>query len=93
MNKAMRTKKSIDIQFYDLSKCFDAMWNEETMNDIYDAGVKDDTFALILMALMNEKCQVKVKTPVGDTDRFILNRIEMQGTVTALSSVLCRWIL
>ena len=57
------------------------MWNEETMNDIYDAGVKDDKFAL--MALMNEKCQVKVKTPVGDTDRFVLNRIEMQGTVPA----------
>ena len=26
---------------------------------------------------------MKVKTPVGDTDRFVLNRIEMQGTVPA----------
>ena len=26
---------------------------------------------------------MKVKTPVGDTDRFELNRIEMQGTVPA----------
>jgi hypothetical protein len=26
---------------------------------------------------------VKDKTPVGDTDRFELNRIEMQGTVPA----------
>ena len=32
---------------------------------------------------MNDKCQVKVKTPVGDTSRFELNRIEMQGTVPA----------
>ena len=81
INEAIRTKKAIDIQFYDLSKCFDAMWMEETMNDVYDAGVKDDKFAL--MSIMNEKCNVKVKTPVGDTDRFVLNRIEMQGTVPA----------
>ena len=67
------------------------MWTEETMNDIYDAGVTDDRFAL--MSLMNERCQVKVKTPVGDTDRFTLNRIEMQGTVAAPLNVHCRWIL
>ena len=40
------------------------------MNDLYDAGVKDDTFAIIIM--LNEKCQVKVKTQVGDTDTFEL---------------------
>ena len=68
INEAIRNKKSIDIQFYDLAKCFDAMWAEETMNDIYDVGVTNDRFALI--SQMNDKCQVKVKTPVGDTDRF-----------------------
>ena len=81
INEAIRNNKSIDIQFYDLSKCFDAMWSEETMNDFYDAGVQNDEFALI--SLMNETCQVKVKTPVGDTERFQLNMIEMQGTVPA----------
>ena len=81
INEAIKNKKPIDIQFYDLAKCFDAMWTEETMNDLYDAGVKDQNFSLI--SLMNDKCQVKVKTPVGDTKRFELNRIEMQGTVPA----------
>ena len=81
INDAIKNKKDIDIQFYDLAKCFDAMWAEETMNDIYDVGVRDEKFALI--SLMNDKCQVKVKTPVGDTSRFELNRIEMQGTVPA----------
>ena len=57
------------------------MWTEETMNDIYNVGVKDDQFAL--MSIMNETCQVKVKTPVGDTEIFVLNQIEMQGTVPA----------
>ena len=38
---------------------------------------------LHLIALLNEKCQVKVKTPVGETETFELTRIEMQGTVIA----------
>ena len=77
MNDAIRNKKDIDIQCYDISKCFDATWAEETMNDLYDVGVNDDRFALISM--MNKTCQVKVKTPVGDTERFELNQIEMQS--------------
>ena len=36
-----------------------------------------------LISLMNNECRVKVKTPVGDTDHFDVNQIEMQGTVTA----------
>ena len=58
------------------------MWYEETMNDIYDAGIRDDKFTIII-SLLNQKCKVKVKTPVGDTDEFELENIEMQGTVTA----------
>ena len=81
INDAIKNKKDIDIQFYDLAKYFDAMWAEETMNDLYDVGARDEKFALI--SLMNDKCQVKVKTPVGDTSRFELNRIEMKGTVPA----------
>ena len=82
INYVLHEEKScIDICIYDIKKCFDAMWAQETMNDVYDAGIQDDRFALI--SKMNEKCQVKVKTPVGDTDRFQLNEIEMQGTVPA----------
>ena len=81
INEAIRTGKSVDIQFYDIKKCFDAMWAEESMNDLYDSGLKDDKFTLI--SKMNNKCHVKVKTPIGDTERFELERIEMQGTVPA----------
>ena len=48
------------------------------MNDLWDSGIQDDKFSLI--AKMNEKCQIAVKTPVGVTDRFELEQIEMQGT-------------
>ena len=50
----------------------------ETMNDLWDVGVQDEKFALI--AKMNEKWKIAVKTPVGITERFELDEIEMQGT-------------
>ena len=81
INDAIRNKKNIHIQFYDISKCFDSLWSEDVMNDFYDVGIKNDMFNLI--SLMNNECRVKVKTPVGDTDHFDFNQIEIQGKVTA----------
>ena len=73
-------KSSIDIGLYDVRKCFDKMWASETSNDIYDAGVKDDTFVLI--ANSNKSCQIAVKTPWGSTTpRVEFQNIEMQGGV------------
>ena len=31
-----------DLQIYDLSQCFDSMWLKETINDVYEANIKDD---------------------------------------------------
>jgi hypothetical protein len=47
---------------YDIAKCFDAMWWQETMNNMW---VQDNKFAL--MAKMNEECNISVKTPAGIT--------------------------
>ena len=58
-----RKKEDIDIQLYDVAKCFDKMWYEETANDIYDAGVTGDSF--VVMANSNQNCNVAVKTPWG----------------------------
>ena len=69
----------VDIQSIDIHKCFDEMWFEETHNDMFDANVQDDKFALI--AKMDENSQVVVKTPCGPTDEFTLQRIVMQGSV------------
>ena len=78
INYALKEKLEVDMSLYDLAKCFNSMWYEETMNDLWDAGVQDDKFAVI--AKMNEKCNIAVKTPVGISERFELNKIEMQGT-------------
>ena len=47
INYAMKEKIDIDINLYDIQKCFDAMWYQETMNDMWDVGVKDDKFAIL----------------------------------------------
>ena len=79
INNAINNKKNVDLNLYDIAKCFDAQWYEETMNDLWDVGVRDDKFSLI--SEMNSTCNIAVKTPVGMTSRFQLERIEMQGTV------------
>ena len=61
---------AVDIQSIDITKCFDEMWFAETHNDLFDVKVKDDKFALI--AKMDEKADIVVKTPCGNTDQFTL---------------------
>ena len=38
---------SFDIHCYDVMKCFDEMWYEETMNDLWNVKVQDEKFSLI----------------------------------------------
>ena len=42
INFARQEKLEIDINLYDIAKCFDSMWYEETMNDLWDTGIQDD---------------------------------------------------
>ena len=75
-------KTDIDIQFYDITQCFDSMWYEETMNDLWESlDIRDDKFSLV--SEMNKEVDIFVKTPVGDTEIFTLEKIEQQGTVLA----------
>ena len=45
-----KKKTGIDIQIMDYKQCFDAMWLQETMNDLFEAGVQDDQLALLYEA-------------------------------------------
>ena len=71
--------KSFDIQGFDVVKCFDEMWYEETLNDMWDVQIQDDRFALI--SKLDDNCKIVVKTPCGVTDMFELSRIVLQGSV------------
>ena len=79
INNAINNGLNIDLSLYDIAKCFDSQWHAETMNDLWDVGVRYDKFAVICE--MDSKYNISVRTPVGLTERFQLTDIEMQGTV------------
>ena len=66
-NLASKVKgKSCDIATYDIEECFDAMWAQETINDMWDAGCRDNTLSLLHME--NQSAQVVVKIAAGKLD-------------------------
>ena len=78
---AKKSDPPIDIEIYDVRKCFDKMWASETSNDVFDAGLQDDQF--VLMANANKTCEVAVKNGARISERMTLTNIEMQGTIMA----------
>ena len=80
LHEASENKKNLDVEIYDIEKCFDKLWASETANDMFNAGLNDDKF--VLVANSNSECQVAVKTPWGTlTERKTMENIEMQGGV------------
>ena len=48
INDVIQNKKqSIDVEILDYKQCFDSMWMEECVNDLWEAGIQDDHLALI----------------------------------------------
>ena len=70
----------MDIQIFDLIKCFDVLWVEDVMNDLYEAlsnsGCNEKLALLYNLSLENH---VSVKTAVGQTRRVNMPKIVMQG--------------
>ena len=84
MNDVINSKeaKDIDLEIYDVAKCFDKLEFFNTANDFYKSGVRNDKF--IVVANSNRECEVAIKTPWGSkTERTTLKNLEMQGTVLA----------
>ena len=73
----------LDVGIYDIAKCFDSIWLEEAMNnlfDVLDGDKRDDKIALIYE--MNRENHVAFKTPsFGLTKRVKVKDIVMQGSV------------
>ena len=73
------SEKAVDLQVYDVEKCFDALWLQECINDIYEAGLHNDKLPLLFME--NSNAKVAVKTSNGISKRIDIQNIIMQGTV------------
>ena len=72
----------VDISVYDIRQCFDSIWLEEAMNDLYetvDKEQRDNKLALVY--LNNRDNRVQVNTPVGETERTSIQDIVLQGSV------------
>ena len=71
------SKKSLAIQILDYQSCFDSMWLEEVVNDLFLAGLNDDKLSVLYK--INETNQIAVKTPMGLSERKEVKKIICQG--------------
>ena len=80
LNETVKRKlKGIDVQIFDVYKCFDKLWAKECINDLYDNGFTNDKLPLLLNE--NVDAQIAVKTASGITRRTTISDVVMQGTV------------
>ena len=76
-NKYM--KKNTYLTFTDAEKCFDKLWLEDGINELWRCGTNIRDCEIIRR--MNEVARITVKTPLGSTQEFTVNEIVRQGTV------------
>ena len=80
INEAHQSKLKIDIIFTDIKQCFDSIWLEEATNDLYDSGITGRNINLLYEG--NKKTRMCVETTIGKSERVVLKRVVMQGSVT-----------
>ena len=76
-----KSNQPCDICVYDVRKCYDTLWLQECINDLWEAGFQDDK--LVLLYLENKTAQIAVKTASGTTERIAIQNKIMQGTIWA----------
>ena len=74
-----KNKKPIDVQIYDYKQCFDSLWLEECLNDMYAGGLKDEKLNLLYSA--NKLVKIAVRTPVGKSETTDIHKVVIQGDV------------
>ena len=70
-------KHPVLLQIYDYKQMFDAIFLEEALSDLYDAGCKDDNLALLYEA--NKEISMTVNTPHGQTEEQNIKNVVLQG--------------
>ena len=73
--------KTTHLTFADVQKCFDQLWLDDGIKDLWHCGV--DVRDAIMIRNMNRTAQITIDTPVGTTEEFVVKNIVKQGTVYA----------
>ena len=91
IHEQLRTVKNppLLLQQYDYRQMFDGMNLKESINDLYDVGVQDNTLKVVYEA--NRNINFRVRTPAGVTEEGILGEVVLQGDTWAsvAASVQC----
>ena len=74
----------LKIGIYDYKQCFDSLWQEEILNDLYDAGIQNNKLSLLYK--INQTNKIAVKTHHGISQRKTFNMITCQGEPMGLIS-------
>ena len=72
-------EEAVDIQVVDVEKCFDTLWVQECINDLFEAGLDNDKLSLLYLENQNAKCAIKSDN--GLSRRIDIQNIVMQGSV------------
>ena len=80
VNEALTNKIEIDILFTDIKQCFDSIWLEEALNDLYDSGIQSRNLNLLYEG--NRSTDMCIETSFGRSERVNLQKVVMQGSVT-----------
>ena len=70
-------KHPVVLQIYDYRQMFDAIFLEEAISDIFDAGCKDDNLLLLYEA--NKEISMTINTPHGQTEEQTIKNVVLQG--------------
>ena len=73
------TSPNIQVQVMDIKKCFDKLWLESCINELYEAGVRNDL--LNLLHIENKDADVAIKVNDNLTSRINVENVIMQGSV------------
>ena len=72
-------KEALDVQIFDIEKCFDSLWLHEVINCLFEASLTNDKLPLLF--LENKNAQIAVKGNGLLSKRINIKDIIMQGSV------------
>ena len=80
MNSVVKgNEEAVQVQVYDIEKCFDSLWVQEVINAVFEAGMVNDKLPLLFQA--NQNANIAVKCNGRLSRRISTLNIIMQGTV------------